>query len=169
MRKVCKILLNCLCCITIFCVLIIASYIFQVTILHKLYANIFGYSLFTIKSGSMMPTINVNDDIIVKIGSEYQEGDIIVFEDDGMLVSHRVINIEGDSITTKGDNNNTEDKSFDKSLVVGKVIKILPDFGTIQSFFRKPIVIILIINIVLISTLFVDFNKEKTPIKELKN
>ena len=41
--------------------------IVSVKIMKNPYPNVFGYSYFTVISGSMKPTINVGDEVIVKI------------------------------------------------------------------------------------------------------
>ena len=167
MKKFIKILVNCLSVLVVFFYLIIFNYIFQVVVQHKPYANIFGYSLFTIKSGSMEPTIQIGDDILVRIESDYKENDIVVYEDKGMLVCHRVIKMDGNKIITKGDRNNAEDEEFERTLVIGKVIKILPELGKFQSFIKNPIVLISIINAIILSSIFIDFRKNK-KIKEIE-
>lgn len=83
-------------------------------------AFFFGYAISTVVTESMEPTIMVGDIIIYKQVdiSEVQEGDVIVFRSldpklRGGAVTHRVIRTKyeyGDySLTTKGDNNDSED------------------------------------------------------------
>ena len=57
--------------------------------------HILGIYMFNIVSESMEPTLEKNDVVIVqKCGlSKLQEGDIITFEQEGRIISHRIINI----------------------------------------------------------------------------
>ena len=47
----------------------------QVNIQKKQYINIFGYSVLSAETGSMSPTIEKGDIVIIKIGDEIKEND----------------------------------------------------------------------------------------------
>lgn len=86
---------------------------------------VFGYKPVVVLTGSMEPFMKEDSLVIVKETKEIGENDVIMFSvDDGTMVCHRVIGIDGEGgITTKGDNNETAD--FNKvSLedVKGKVV-----------------------------------------------
>ena len=49
----------------------------SVKIMHKSYTNFCGYSIFEVISGSMSPTIEVNDLILVKNTKNVKKNDII--------------------------------------------------------------------------------------------
>ena len=49
----------------------------QLNVQKKEYLNIFGYSLFSTETGSMSPTMEKGDIVIIKIGDEIREKDII--------------------------------------------------------------------------------------------
>jgi len=106
---------------------------------------------YVIVSQSMVPTIEINDAIIVKRenDSQYHIGDIISFfsteyDNNGMVVTHRIIDkstvdINQSNYTTKGDNNPIPDRrGVSTSNVYGKVYFIIPKLGYIQSFLSKP-------------------------------
>lgn len=82
----------------------------------------FGYYFFTVMSGSMQPTLKVNDSIIVKQSNNYEVGDVVTFKNNNSYVTHRIIKIEENMITTKGDANTDADTAFDKSNILGKVV-----------------------------------------------
>ncbi len=116
--------------ITIIVLIIIAAYcIIQTRIMHRDYADVLGYTFFEIKTGSMSGTIEINDIIIVKLTNDVHVDDIISFYSKTDVITHRVINDEGDLLLTQGDANNKEDPPVDRNLVIGKVVKILPGFG----------------------------------------
>lgn len=123
------------------------------------------FNSYVIVSPSMVPTIKVNDAIIVKRDNndKYIVGDIISFysteyDSNGMVITHRIINKdkknEKSSVyTTKGDNNTIADKNNVKTdNVYGKVLFILPKIGFIKNFLSKPLNIILCI---LVPSLFI--------------
>ena len=88
------------------------------------YFEVFGYSIFSVATGSMEPVIKQNDVILVKKQDKYKTDDIITFKSDNAYVTHRIINIIGDSIVTKGDANNAKDVAITQNDIVGKVVKI---------------------------------------------
>ncbi len=106
------------------------------------------YSIYTIISGSMTPTIKVYDTIInerVDKASDIQVGDVITFVSTSLLtpgttITHRVVGITEDSdgntcFRTKGDFNGAEDQSCAKfQNVIGKVVLKIPQLGRIQFF-----------------------------------
>ena len=69
----------------------------------------FGFGLSVVQSGSMEPTFEVGDLIIVTQSDDYEVGDIVVFQDGRSLVVHRIVEIDGEQIITQGDANNTSD------------------------------------------------------------
>lgn len=95
-------------------------------ILKKDYVNIFGYTYFVVATGSMSNTIEVNDLIFVKIKKDVKEGDIITYKNrDNEIITHRIIQMNGNKLITKGDANNTQDDPIGKESVIGKVTGIL--------------------------------------------
>ncbi len=110
----------------------------------KQYFEIFGYSVFTVATGSMEPTISQNDIVIVKKTNDIKVNDIVTYEKDGDYITHRVISMSDDTLVTKGDANNTNDISVPRSSLVGKVINIFEKGGIWQKIFTTPYVIIMI-------------------------
>lgn len=158
MKKLSKILgyiLNFLIALVTIIIILAIYYFVQIKIVNKPYANIFGYTFFEVATGSMEPTIDVGDVIIVKITNDVNENDIIVCSKDNAFITHRLISIEEDSFITKGDANNTEDKPMDKRDLIGKVVNIIPNFSLWRKVIFTPQVIIpiFIMLIILRSTL----------------
>lgn len=123
-----------------------------------------GYSVLRILTGSMEPEIKPGDYILVKkvAAKELSAEDIITFYSSdpalrGNANTHRIVSIDGDSITTKGDANAIEDK-YKTSVknVVGKYqgklsVKILRELFLNKGYFL--IFIILPICIIVVSEL----------------
>lgn len=140
----------------------------SIKLLNKPYTNLFGFSVFEIATGSMEPTLNVKDLVIVKITKNISLDDIITYEEDGNLITHRVIDIKEDTITTKGDANNSIDVKVPKEKIVGKIVYVIRKGGIIREVFITPKVIISItITLVLIS-LCLSY-KETKPDKNKEN
>ncbi|MBQ6323902.1 MAG: signal peptidase I [Bacilli bacterium] len=135
-------------CATVFLVLLVSLciYTFVVTdILKKDYVNVFGYTYFVVASGSMSGTIEVDDIIFVKITDKVKTGDIITYKnDEGDIITHRLVDISGNKYITKGDVNNVSDDAIEKKDIIGRVDRIIS-----PSFILKSIAIFLIIFIFL--------------------
>lgn len=118
--------------------------------------NIFNYYLFMVKSGSMQNELLIGDYIIVKKSKDYKVGDIVTYKKDEMYVTHRIVKIDNDMVTTKGDANASEDPTFNKEDIIGKVIFKSKILNFIID--RKIFVISLIVIIMIVDTII----KEKT-------
>ncbi len=128
--------------ILIFFVMIILAfgiyYIVQIKVQNKEYANMFGYTFFEVATGSMSPTIEIGDVIIVKLTKDVEKQDIIVYKDGKDFITHRLISIKENELITKGDANNSEDKSITKEQVLGQVIYTVPKVGIWRKIILTP-------------------------------
>ena len=150
MTKVISFILNTLLTIITIVIIIGAYYMYQVKIQKKDYANLFGYSLFEVATGSMSPTIEVGDVVITKLTKEVKENDIIVYIDENNIITHRLIEKNGNKIITRGDANNSEDKPIEEKMIIGEVVKIIPQLGTWQQILSSPEILVLIVILILI-------------------
>ena len=137
-EKIAHIVLNIIILIIFLLVIIVGYNYVQLQILNKDYTNFFGYTVFEVTTGSMAKTLNVYDVIVVKITKEVEKGDIITFKQDEDLITHRIMEIDGDKIITKGDANNSEDTPVEMVQVLGKVEKIIPKIGIWKKVFMSP-------------------------------
>lgn len=116
--------------------------------------NFFGYKIFIIMSGSMEPTFNLQDIIVVKKMpvDMIKEDDIIAFRDGNTVVTHRIKEIiEEGKYSTKGDNNNTQDSQTVKyEDVEGVYIFKIPKVGAVISFLKTGIGISIIIILIIL-------------------
>ncbi len=133
----------------------------QLNVQKKEYINILGYSVFSTETGSMSPTMETGDIVIIKIGDEIKENDIITYKKENVLITHRVVSIDGDTVITKGDYNNTEDEPIQKSNIIGKVVFIINEVEIWKKVFTDIHVIIPIVITVILFILLVSY-KEKT-------
>ena len=147
----------------IIAIIAISSFI-QLNVQKKEYTNILGYSLFSTQTGSMSPTIEKGDIVIVKLENEdIKENDIITYKKDNSFITHRVVSIEGDSIIAKGDNNNTVDEPIKKDAVVGKSVFIINNVEIWKKVFTDINVIIPVVVTIILFVILISY-KEKTEI-----
>ena len=145
--------------LSIIAILVIWGFI-QLNIQNKEYVNIFGYSVLSTETGSMSPTIEVGDIIIIKIGDEIKENDIITYKQDDVLITHRIEQIDGDTIITKGDYNNIQDEPIEKNQVIGKAVYIINNVEVWKQVFTDMHVIIPMVITIILFILLVAY-KEK--------
>ncbi|HZA07040.1 MAG TPA: signal peptidase I [Nitrososphaeraceae archaeon] len=132
---------------------------------------------YIVSSGSMVPTLNINDVLIVKDGTggnsntnsfnSLKVGDIIVFHrptGPDRVIVHRVAeiynNFEGERIVrTKGDANPSSIPGVDYPIraqqYIGKVAYVIPGIGLITKIISPPVNYVIII--VILAVLF--FNR----------
>ena len=137
----------------------------QLNVQNKEYVNIFGYSIFSTETGSMSPTIEKGDIVVVKLGEQAKEKDIITYKKDKVFITHRIIEINENSIIAKGDNNNTIDEPIQKEAIIGKVVFIMNNVEIWKKVFSDMNVIIPIVITVFLLIILVSY-KEKTGEKD---
>lgn len=107
-----------------------------------------NYKILLVQSGSMSPRIQTGDLVVVKPSFKYKKGDIITFLSKNKInITHRIVDIKNNQITTKGDANEVNDQDFiESNQILGKVFYIIPHFGYFIIFAKSiPGLIIFII------------------------
>ena len=111
-----------------------------------------GYKNFVILTGSMKPTLNSGDIVVVKESNDIKENDIISFKVDNSVITHRVYDIYKENgkvyYITKGDaNTGTDTELISIEDIEGKYCFRIPFLGNVILFFQKPSGIILLFGI----------------------
>lgn len=166
-EKIVKITVNVLTGIVLMAILVLLYGKIEMQISGKNYSNYFGYTLFKVTTGSMGNAIKIDDVIIVKIGDTYNVNDIITYYEDKSFITHRVVKIDNNFLTTKGDANNSDDTPIAKTQVIGRVVHIISGLGIWQKVFSTPQIIISI----LVTLLLFDFSfslKNKRELEKTK-
>ncbi len=125
-----------------------------------------GYGLRVVRSESMVPTVNMGDLIITGPVSESKlaEGQIITFELNKELITHRVYEIGETSIKTKGDAlDNPDPWTITSADVVGAYLFKIPYVGYLTQFVQSRtgwFISIIVPAIILVLWLAKDIVKE---------
>ena len=120
----------------------------------------FGCGVAVVLSGSMEPTIRIDDLIIVTEQEDYRENDIVAYQ--SMVVVHRIIAVEPDTVITQGDANNAPDAPIRKEMIKGKVVHWIPGAGRIARLLKSPVAtVILVGGALLLSELTLRKEKKK--------
>ena len=144
--------------------------------------TLFGHQMYFIRTGSMSPYLEPGDVIISKKydGGELiagRDGDIVTYYGDVRgsteMITHRVIEIDGDKIVTKGDFNNTADSPITKNdveavmvyktVVIDKIYMIISSTWGFWLFIFTPIALLIISEIV---SLVKELKREKEEADE---
>lgn len=110
-------------------------------------------------TNSMSPTINPGDLIITKKinSTELKVGDVVTFygkvNNERALITHRIVKIEEDTVTTRGDNHEVSIDN-DTPMSVDNVLSVysfrIPKVGYLINFIKTPLGFILLVIIPLI-------------------
>ena len=131
----------------------------------------FGFGASFVLSGSMEPEISTDDLVFVKKPGKLQVGDVVLYNTGGSNVLHRITKIDGDIITTQGDANNTEDKPFSKSAVLGVYIGKIPSGGKIIRFVTNPPFVMAVVFLLMTAAviwMFVEDHRERKKLDSIK-
>ena len=131
----------------------------------------FGFGASFVLSGSMEPEISTDDLVFVKRADELHVGDVVLYNTGRSNVLHRITKIDGDMITTQGDANNTEDKSFSKTAVLGVYIGKVPSGGKIIRFVTNPpfvMAVVFLLIVAAVTWMFVEEHRERKKLDSIK-
>ena len=79
-----------------------------------------------IASGSMAPTLQPRDEIVVRPVplEQIRVGDLILFTHQGQLICHRLVEMSAGALLTRGDTASSAGQRIGRDQVLGKVVKI---------------------------------------------
>ena len=138
---------------TVFDIIIVLLAIFCVSVF--LFVKINGIEVLVVQSGSMEPTINVDDVVVIQPVTmpEVKVNDIVTYVDNDVYVTHRVVEIldDGQKLRMKGDNNNITDRVYvtDKNLK-GLYVMHFSNAADTLYFLQSPYGIITLIGVPLL-------------------
>jgi len=139
----------------------------SINVLKKDLASINGYATLEVVSGSMEPTIDTGDLIVInQKDKKYNKNDIITFKDvNSSYVTHRIIKIDGKKIITKGDNNNSKDEGYiTKDKIVGKYVFKINKMGFLVKSIKNPVTLTIIFIIGIIICIIISTDKDGIPL-----
>jgi len=133
-----------------------------------------NYKVLTVFSGSMEPKIKTGSIVTVRPANDYKVNEIITFNKEGNLVTHRIIDIEevkekGNTIfyTVKGDANEEADaEKVPRENVIGKVLFSIPFLGYTLDFAKKPVGFLLLIWVPAIIIIWEETGKIRKELKK---
>lgn len=120
----------------------------------------FGYGMSVVLSGSMESRLSVNDLVIIKATDSFEVNDIVLYQDGNSLVIHRIIEIDGDTVTTKGDANNVADKPINKNQIKGVLVFDIARLGAVVNILKQPVSVFIILAAALL-LMELSYRKEK--------
>lgn len=125
----------------------------------------FGIGTAVVMSGSMEPTLSVNDLVIISQSEHYEVGDIIVYQSEDSLVIHRIVEIEDEMVTARGDANDISDAPISEIYIKGKLLMAVPHLGGVARALKSlPGTLILLVAAILLFEL--SWRREKAGDEE---
>ena len=106
-----------------------------------------GIGVGVIMSGSMEPELSVDDVILVSKADDYAVGDTVVYQSHGMLIVHKIIAIDGETVITMGTANNVADDPINVSAIKGRVFTHFDGLGAIVDVIKSPLISVLILGL----------------------
>ena len=169
LKKITRLIVNIFTCLLLFLLILLIYGKLVMTFTDNKYPNYFGYTFFEVASGSMEPVLHINDVVFVKITKDnFKKGDIIAFYAEDAIITHRIIFIDGDIITVKGDSNNVVDKPITTNQVIGKIVKVFPELGIWKKVLTDPKILFAIFVTLLLFDFALSYNgKENKKIEKM--
>ena len=171
LKNITKWLVNILSVILLIIIVLVVYSKCVTTFTKEAYPNYFGYTIFEVASGSMEPALSIHDVVLVHINDtkDIKENDIVTYIKDNTFITHRVIFVDGDMVTVKGDANNTIDSPINKDIIIGKVVKVFPELGIWKQILTEPkILVVIFITLILFDIALSYKGKEEAKVKEEK-
>lgn len=141
--------------------------------------SIFGYRIFTVATGSMIPDYDINDVLAIKKvnSNDLKIGDDITYlgkklDVNGKIVTHRIIDIKTENgvkeFITKGVNSAAEDPAITDNQIYGKVLGKIPVVTTINHIIKNQYGFFFLIFLPLVTVVFLEIADTVTEIKTEK-
>lgn len=141
--------------------------------------SIFGYRIFTVATGSMIPDYDINDVLAIKEvnSNELKIGDDITYlgkklDVNGRIVTHRIIDIKIENgvkkFITKGVNSTAEDPAITDDQIYGKVLGKIPVVTEINHIIKNQYGFFFLIFLPLVTVVFLEIADTVTEIKTEK-
>ena len=99
----------------------------------------FGVGAAVVLSGSMEPELSEGDLLFIAERESYGVGDVVVFQDGRMAVTHCIVSIDGETAVTRGDANNADDQPINVSQIKGEVVAAIPLVGFVVNAVKTPV------------------------------
>jgi signal peptidase len=101
-----------------------------------------GYRVYAVRTGSMTPAYPTGAMVLDgPVPRQISPGDVITFGSSGSaaLTTHRVVQVKGDLLQTKGDANSVADPAtVNRASVVGQVLTGIDAGGYVLVFLKQP-------------------------------
>ncbi len=169
LKRITKIVVNALTFVLLLILILVIYGKVSTTFGEKSYPNYFGYTFFEVASGSMEPALHINDVVLVKMTKDnFKNGDIIAFQIGNAIITHRVLFIDGEVITVKGDSNNVVDKPIVRDQVIGRIVKVFPELGIWKKVLTDPKILFAIFVTLLLFDFALSYgNREDKKIEKM--
>ena len=106
-----------------------------------------------------------------EINPNYEVGDVVVFQDGKLAVTHRIVSISENEVITRGDANNTDDDPITLDDIKGEVVCVIPCVGRLVNMIKTPLgtLVIIALAVFLLERSFrAEKEKDKKQLDDIK-
>lgn len=104
------------------------------------------YGILIVLTNSMEPTIEQNELILIKEEETYEQSEIVTYIDErDTLITHRIVKLENESFSAKGDNNSILDEIRPVDCIQGKVMYHSKILGIFVLYYWKRVIVIYVL------------------------
>jgi signal peptidase len=107
----------------------------------------------------MEPNIHTGEFVIIENKANYDIGDIVTYEANDMLITHRIIEKNENSFIAQGDYNNNQDEIQEDSKIIGKVVFHSEKIGKFIRVYLKYVTVIFTIFVIFVNIYSIRKNK----------
>ena len=161
-EKVMRIIVDILLFITTIAIIFSLYGFYQLKFQNKKFFNLFGYTAFSVVTGSMSPTLEIGDVILVKIDKNVKPDEIITYYKDNNFITHRIIDIKDETIITRGDSNNSSDSPISSDMIVGKVVHTFRKASSIVDILLTPKIFVSIVITLFLFSIAISYIPKKS-------
>lgn len=127
--------------IVVTCIVVLLALNLSTTKSDKIF-KLIGFRSYTVLSGSMEPEFYPGDMVITqhKGKADIKVNDIVTYRDnEGVIITHRIVEETDEGYITKGDNNNVNDAEVLKEEnIIGEVKFSIPKIGYVMNLLSDP-------------------------------
>lgn len=154
--------------ILIFFIIVLLMVLYSKYIKQDAIIKVFGNACLIVATGSMEPTIFSEEMIVISEKEKYEKGDIVTYiDEDGFIITHRIVELDSNTFISKGDANNVNDESCEISRIQGKVIFHSKILGFFILYLLKPICVLYAISILVMEIFKISRKGEKENEKQI--
>lgn len=134
-------LFSCLSVIISICLILILAFNLYFPLARRIsgqdYPSLFGWRQAVVLTSSMLPTLAAGDLILIHEAASYEPGDILTYQTEGSLITHRLQAVDPAGFVLQGDANLSADRPVQPQQILGRMVLRIPAIGQPGKWLRS--------------------------------